>query len=142
MTIDVLIDEIIKCNNLDDLKISLKGYMESSNLPSIVDKYQTPAKDILSHLNTLNGTKLTAIGKIAQRLSEGYSVNDLKRIAEVKCDEWGDDKTMAKYLRPQTLYGSRDKVNKYMDQVKLNDNFIKKQVAKSRPDSIVLPKFI
>ena len=122
MTIDDLIDEIINCNDLVDLKVTLKDYVDSINIPSAVGKYEIPARDVLSHLNTLNGTKLKAIGKIAQRLSEGYSVNDLKRIAEVKCDEWGDDRTMAKYLKPQTLYGSRDKVNKYLDQVKLNDN--------------------
>jgi len=66
-------------------------------------------------------------------------VADMKRIAEVKVDEWGNSKDMAKYLKPQTLYGSRNKVDKYLDQVKLVDNFNKKQLAKSRPDSIVLP---
>jgi len=142
MTLDNLIEMINNSNDFGQLKATVQVAIATESIVSAVDKHETPARAVLSHLNTLNGTKLTAIGKISQRLSEGYSVNDLKRIAEVKCDEWGGDKTMAKYLRPQTLYGSRDKVNKYMDQVKLNDNFIKKQVAKSRPDTIVLPKFI
>lgn len=142
MTIDDLIEIIDNSDDFGQLKATMKVAVASESTTSAVDKYGVPARAVLSHLNTLNGTKLKAIGKIAQRLSEGYSVNDLKRIAEVKCDEWGDVKDMAPYLKPQTLYGSRDKVNKYLDQVKLNDNYNKKQVAKTRPDCIVLPKFV
>jgi len=142
MTLDDLIEMIDNSDDFGQLKATMQVAIATESITSAVNKYEVPARSVLSHLHTLHGTKLKAIGKIAQRLSAGYSVNDLKRIAEVKCDEWGDEKTMAKYLRPQTLYGSRDKVNKYLDQVKLNDNFIKKQVAKTRPDSIVLPKFI
>lgn len=141
MTIDTFINEIVACNDLDDLKVRLKDYLESEKLPSYVDKYEIPAREVLSHLNLINGTKLKAIGKIVTRLSEGYSIADMKRIAEVKVDEWGDNKDMAAYLHPQTLYGSRNKVDKYLDQVKLVDNFSKKQLAKSRPDTIVLPKW-
>lgn len=141
MTIDTFINEIVACNDLDDLKVRLKDYLDSESLPSSVDRYSEAATEVLSHLNLINGTKLKAIGKIVTRLSEGYSIADMKRIAEVKVDEWGDNKDMAAYLHPQTLYGSRNKVDKYLDQVKLVDNFSKKQLAKSRPDTIVLPKW-
>ncbi len=40
---------------------------------------------------------------IRSRLSEGYSVNDLKMVIDKKCKEWiGTD--MVKYLRPDTLF--------------------------------------
>lgn len=141
MTIDDLIDEIITCVDLDDLKVRLKDYLDSGPSTSVVDRFSEPANEVLSYLNLINGSKLKAIGKIAQRLSEGYSVADLKRIIDVKCEEWGDIKKMAPFLKPQTLFGSRNKVNKYLDHVKLDDSFTKKQVAKSRPDTIVLPDF-
>ena len=141
MTIDDLIDEIITCNDLGDLKVRLKDYLDSDVNISIVDRFKEPATEVLSYLNLINGSKLKAIGKIAQRLSEGYSVADLKRIIDVKCEEWGDVKKMAPFLKPQTLFGSRNKVDKYLDHVKLDDGFNKKQVVKSRPDTIILPDF-
>lgn len=140
MTIDDLINEIITCDSLSDLQNSLSDLISNVNQPSTVDRFEEPARHVLSHLNTVNGTRLKAIGKIAQRLSEGYSVSDLKRVIDVKCDEWAGNKKMSGYLHPQTLFRSRNQVDKYLDQVKLVDNFTKKEVAKTKPDTIVLPK--
>lgn len=139
MTIDDLIDAINSSDNFSGLQDTIKCFLANERVVSSVDKYGDAARDVLGHLNATNGTRLKAIGKIAQRLSDGYSVADLKRIIDVKCDEWADNKKMAEYLKPQTLFGSRIKVDKYLDQVKLVDNFNKKEIAKSKPDSIVLP---
>lgn len=41
--------------------------------------------------------------KISARLKQGYTLEELKKVVDVKCDEWlGTD--YAKYLRPKTLF--------------------------------------
>ena len=67
---------------------------------------------IISYLNEKAGTKFkhtTAKTKTAikARLAEGFSVDDFKTVIDKKCAEWiGDDK-MEKYLRPETLFGTK-----------------------------------
>lgn len=67
---------------------------------------------IVSYLNEKAGTKYkptTAKTKsaIKARLSEGFTVDDFKTVIDKKCAEWiGDDK-MEKYLRPETLFGTK-----------------------------------
>lgn len=43
---------------------------------------------------------------IIARLSEGFTVDDLKRVVEAKCREWGHSRKMSKYLRPETLFNA------------------------------------
>ena len=80
------------------------------------DKDKEEDKDIyisiVSYLNEKAGTKFkhtTAKTKTAikARLSEGFTVDDFKTVIDKKCAEWiGDDK-MEKYLRPETLFGTK-----------------------------------
>lgn len=82
------------------------------------DKEKEEEKDkevyisIISYLNEKAGTKFkptTAKTKTAihARLSEGFTVDDFKTVIDKKCAEWiGDDK-MEKYLRPETLFGTK-----------------------------------
>ncbi len=50
-----------------------------------------------------NGTKT----HINARLTEGYNLDDFKKVIDVKCKQWKDDKDMAKYLRPSTLFSPK-----------------------------------
>lgn len=65
-------------------------------------------EEIIGYLNAKTGRKYRAKGKNAQlvsaRLSEGYSVDDFKRVVDVKVAEWGLDSHWSKYLRPETLF--------------------------------------
>lgn len=45
--------------------------------------------------------------RIKARLSEGYSLDDFKKVIDVKTSQWKNDKTMCKYLRPETLFGTK-----------------------------------
>lgn len=45
--------------------------------------------------------------KIKARLSEGYSLEDFKKVIDIKSSQWKNDKTMCKYLRPETLFGNK-----------------------------------
>ena len=69
-------------------------------------------KSIISYLNEKAGTNYkptTAKTKTAikARIAEGFTVDDFKTVIDKKCSEWiGDDK-MEKYLRPETLFGTK-----------------------------------
>ena len=38
------------------------------------------------------------------RLSEGYTVEDFKKVIDNMQTEWGNDEKMSQYLRPSTLF--------------------------------------
>ena len=66
---------------------------------------------ILSRLNEKAGTNYKATSKATQghinaRLADGFTVEDFYTVIDKKCAEWkGGD--MEKYLRPETLFGSK-----------------------------------
>ena len=65
-------------------------------------------KEIIDYLNFLANTRYRWQSKQTQRfinarLSEGYTVEDFKRVIRVKVKEWKDS-DMGQYLRPQTLF--------------------------------------
>ena len=66
---------------------------------------------VISHLNEKAGTNYKATTKKTQaliraRMSEGFTLEDFKVVIDRKCTEWmGSD--MEKYLRPETLFGTK-----------------------------------
>lgn len=55
---------------------------------------------------------------IKARLNEGFTADDFKLVIDHQCKEWlGDDK-MFKFLRPETLFGT--KFESYLNAAKLN----------------------
>ena len=76
-------------------------------------------KTVIDYLNQKNGTSYRASSKknkslINARFSEGYSVDDFKKVIDIKSNEWiGTD--MAKFIRPETLFGN--KFDGYLNQV-------------------------
>lgn len=67
---------------------------------------------ILSRLNKKAGTSYRHSSKATQghinaRLAEGYTVEDFYTVIDKKCTEWKGDPKMEKYLRPETLFGSK-----------------------------------
>lgn len=81
-----------------------KSYNKSLNNKEIYIK-------IISRLNEKSGmnyrpTSKATQGHINARLAEGYTVEDFYSVIDKKCAEWkGSD--MEKYLRPETLFGSK-----------------------------------
>ena len=94
------------------IKQSLTGG-DKQSLPNNKDKYNLlkNINNIIDHLNAKAGTSYRASSKATQghinaRLSEGYTVEDFYTVIDKKCLEWkGTD--MEKYLRPETLFGSK-----------------------------------
>ena len=81
-----------------------KDYNKSTNNSYI--------KDIVEFLNEQAGTNYRSATKGTQtlinaRLNEGFTVNDFKTVIVKKCAEWKNDPKMAKYIRPETLFGNK-----------------------------------
>lgn len=67
--------------------------------------------DVIEYLNGKAGTSYRANAQATQRhinarVADGFTLDDFKSVIDKKCAEWlGSD--MAKYLRPETLFGSK-----------------------------------
>lgn len=75
-------------------------------------------KEILEYLNSKLNTKYKSTSQKTQsliraRLRDGYTVDDFKRVIDIKSDEWLNT-SMSKYLRPETLFSN--KFESYLNQ--------------------------
>ena len=96
----------------------------SSSLSSTASTKKNKEKDIhvfeeiVSHMNEVMGTgykpKTAKTQRLIKaRLDEGFTIDDFKRVHEIKHAEWKDS-DYAKFLRPETLYGT--KFESYLNQ--------------------------
>ena len=87
------------------------SYPDTGN-DSLNDSFKESCETIVSYLNEKAGRNFKpTIAKtksaIKARMAEGFTVDDFKTVIDKKCAEWiGDDK-MEKYLRPETLFGTK-----------------------------------
>lgn len=70
-----------------------------------------PYQEILNYFNQQAGTSYRASSKATQhlinaRVNEGFTVDDFKKVIDIKVANWKDDPKMSKYLRPKTLFGT------------------------------------
>lgn len=77
------------------------------------------AREVIGYLNEKIGSHYRPdIEKnrrlVAARLNEGRTIEDFKTVIDIKCDEWANNQTMSKYLRPETLFSS--KFESYLNQ--------------------------
>lgn len=94
-------------NNLDNQKPNQKRLPSSSF--SNKDIYIV---EIIEYLNEKSGKKFSPKTKatashINARLSEGRTVEDFKRVIDTKVPQWINDPNMQKYIRPETLFGTK-----------------------------------
>jgi uncharacterized phage protein (TIGR02220 family) len=92
--------DILKQSN--DIK---KNKKEDKKVKPLNDKYIL----IVSYLNEKANTSYRVSAKNTQRLinariKEGFTVDDFKKVIDIKTDEWLETE-FEKYLRPQTLFG-------------------------------------
>jgi len=68
--------------------------------------------EIIMYLNQLANTRFTVNNEITKRLisarwREGYTLDDFLAVMQSKWTDWGKDKEMVKYFRPETLFGNK-----------------------------------
>ena len=102
-------------------------------------------KDVIDYLNEKAGTSFRCNSKDTQkhiraRFSEGYTLDDFKRVIDNKVSEWGrppraGEKDMRKYLRPSTLFGTKfegylqEKPTVHAPAVRDNNNFERRRYS-------------
>jgi uncharacterized phage protein (TIGR02220 family) len=72
-------------------------------------------------LNATSGKNFKSTGQILKklvmaRMAEGFTANDLANVIRAKATQWRDDPKMSRYLRPETLFGS--KFESYLQEAK------------------------
>jgi len=77
---------------------------------------------VINHLNLKTGAKYLPATKktqslISARQQEGFVLEDFITVIDVKCSEWLNDSKMKKFLRPETLFGT--KFESYLNGAKL-----------------------
>ncbi|MFB7121691.1 conserved phage C-terminal domain-containing protein [Bacillus tropicus] len=89
---------------------TLKDNMSSD--PKERSKDCIPYKDIVSYLNEQAGKSFkhkTAKTRslIKARFKDGFTIDDFKRVIDIKTAQWLKDSHMNPYLRPETLFGTK-----------------------------------
>lgn len=72
----------------------------------------------IAYLNQIAEKRYKFIDKtkklLTARFKDGYTLEDFKQVIDVKTAEWKDNPNFSKYLRPETLFGS--KFDSYLNQ--------------------------
>lgn len=81
-------------------------------LSSSDEQDDVPYKEIVEYLNLKTSKKYKhstnkTKSLIKARWNEGFRVDDFKKVIDNKCFEWIGNSDMAKYLRPETLFGNK-----------------------------------
>lgn len=109
-----------------------KDSLVKDNKNNVVnDNFICDEKVIIDYLNDSTGKHFrhnTDKTKklIKARIREGFTVDDFKRVIDTKTKQWGKDKKMKIYLRPETLFGSKfeaylnEEPNKEVYEVKID----------------------
>ena len=103
-------------NGLKNVKQMLKENSIEEN--SIEENNIYNVDDIIAYLNkklktNYKTTTKSTVSKIKARIKEGFTLEDFVKVIDKKYDEWyGTD--MEKYLRPDTLFGT--KFESYLNQ--------------------------
>ncbi|MGD2278292.1 conserved phage C-terminal domain-containing protein [Bacillus wiedmannii] len=84
-----------------------------------------PYEDIVSYLNEQAGKSFkhkTAKTRslIKARFKDGFTIDDFKRVIDIKAAQWLNDSHMSQYLRPETLFGT--KFESYLNEKGANKN--------------------
>ncbi|OFK77005.1 replication protein [Streptococcus sp. HMSC034E03] len=101
---------------------------------AIKDLEKTKHKELwipIAYLNQVANKRYKFVDKtkrlLLARFKEGYTLEDFKQVIDIKTAEWKDNPEFSKYLRPETLFGS--KFDGYLNQKpktirgKYEDNF-------------------
>lgn len=110
---ELLLEEKEESNVTDNVKNSVKNDVNASI------SYISIIKNIINYLNTTCNTKYryttrATQDKIKARLNEGFTEEDFYTVIDTKYAEWGNNKDMEQYLRPETLFGT--KFESYLNQ--------------------------
>ena len=109
-----------------------KDSLVKDNKNNVVNDIYTPQiKEVIDYLNEKTNKNFRATTKKTQTLiktllKNKYTVEDIKKVIDIKVKQWSKDKKMKIYLRPETLFGSKfeaylnEEPNKEVYEVKID----------------------
>jgi predicted phage replisome organizer/uncharacterized phage protein (TIGR02220 family) len=118
-----------ECNVTDTLPTTLQSRngndirskkKEVRNKNKDLSNIYIPYREIIEHLNAVTGSSYRHTSQKTQKLikarwNEGFTLNDFKTVIDKKAREWLNNPEMSKYLRPETLFGT--KFEAYLNQI-------------------------
>ena len=86
------------------------------------ERFTEQYREIIGYLNEKTGKRFSARSRANQahmsaRLKEGFTVEDFKRVIDIKWFQWHGDAKMVKFLRPETLFSQ--KFDRYLNEDKV-----------------------
>lgn len=78
------------------------------------EKYKEETKTVMNHLNQNSGKSFRSCKGLSARFNEGYTVEDVLKVIDIKIAEWGNNPDMSQYIRPETLFSN--KFESYLNQ--------------------------
>jgi uncharacterized phage protein (TIGR02220 family) len=110
----------MKLHHIDfEYKSTPKGIVFTFSVYKVVvAKDESIVTEIINYLNEKSGKNFSATAKetikvVEARIKEGSSVQDFKKVIDIKCEKWLKS-NMEDYLRPITLFGN--KFNSYLNE--------------------------
>jgi uncharacterized phage protein (TIGR02220 family) len=100
----------------DHMQVDLYEYLEDEYTPQQTTPTPAPetipAAEVIHYLNEKTNSAYKPSSPktkelIRARSREGFTLEDFKTVIDVKAAEWLEDPVMCKYLRPETLFGSK-----------------------------------
>jgi uncharacterized phage protein (TIGR02220 family) len=100
------------------MQFNLNQTIPESTSEITTEKKTIPFADIIQYLNEKTGKSFKTDSRktkdlIQARCKEGYTMEDFKKVIDLKSAEWQDAR-WSKFLRPETLFGS--KFESYLNQ--------------------------
>jgi uncharacterized phage protein (TIGR02220 family) len=113
----IRVTDIKKAFKGNDEALAVIDSVKAFDLHEILQKEESAefcanVKEIVEYLNSAIGSHYkTNVDKtrsfIRARLREGFTVDDFKTVIDKKARAWLGNKDMQKYLRPETLFGTK-----------------------------------
>jgi len=119
-----------------------------------VDKFEFETKEILDYLHSVTGRRFGLRSDepkklISKRMSEGKTIDEIKKVIDLKYFQWGHDEKMKKFLSPETIFGS--KLGRYIEELSVGEvsapmrnlpmKFKQKESAQDRQERILNYEF-
>ena len=111
-------------NKESNIKKVNKESNNKDTLSSSNEHDRIPYREIVEYLNEKTNSQYRPTAKKTQalikaRYNEGFNIDDFKIVIDVKTTEWYNNAKMSKFLRPETLFGT--KFESYLNQKVVND---------------------
>ena len=132
-------DKSVQCKTVNKTFIytvnNKRNIKESSDDTDLSASETIPYVEIIDYLNSKCSKRYKHSNRIARekihaRWNEGFRLEDFKLVIDVKAYDWLNDTKMNKYLRPDTLFGSKFEIylNSVAPKQKTNNFVIAKGV--------------